>query len=1101
MKYRFALDIGIASVGWAVVSDDYKVVEAGSNLFESADASRNVERRGFRQLRRIHRRHRTRVLDFMKLWEKYFGACPDFIDAYLLENRCKGLREELTSEELFAVLRNFLLHRGISYLDDAIDDDANSSSSYQKGIDINRRELAELQYPCKIQKKRLDLYGQYRGNTEVEMNGEKVVLSNVFTTGAYQKEIEKILSVQKEFNKSISQQFIDEYIQIFRRKREYYHGPGNEKSRTDYGRYTTHKNPEGSFITEENIFEKLIGKCSVYTDELRAAGTSYTAQEFNILEDLNNITAAGMHLDEKQKREIIEKVKGSSRVDMMKLIAATANCSKDEIKGFRVDKSEKPIFHTFEAYRKMKDIYTENGWDIDKLGREDLDEIGRILTLNTEREGIEKALSEMGVAPERIDALVAFRKKNGSLFSKWHSFSLKLMNELIPEMYSRSKNQMQLLTEMGKFKSKLETFKDKKYIPEDILLAGIYNPVVVRSARISIRILNALLKKYGNPEELIIEMPREKNSDEQKQRIKEEQRKNEKELKEVEAKVADYGYHITDQDYYHHKGLVLKLKLWNEQGGKCLYSGEAIDPRDIINSPNMFEVDHIIPISISLDDSRTNKVLVYHTENQEKGNRTPYGYLNNKAGNWNYDKLCAYIKDLKDMPDKKKKNLKYTDDITKVEVVKGFISRNLNDTRYASRLVLNTLQSYFKAHEADTKVKVIRGSFTHQMRKRLDIKKDRDESYAHHAVDAMLMCFSQMGYEAYRNMQEKLIDFETGEILDEKVWEKGIDADTYEELMYQGRIYSMKIEISRAEKEVKYWHKVDRKPNRGLCNQTIYGTREYDGKTMQVSKIDIYNIKDVETLRKLINGKNEEKFLMYQNDRRTWDDMMVLLNQYSDSKDPFGDYAKETGDYFRKYAKHHDGPKICKLKYLKTVNSYIDISHKYGFAKGSHKVILGSLDPFRMDVYYIEAERKYIFVGVKYASLKFKGNSIVIDKDLYLNELIREKVLFASASSLNDLEKSGAKFLYSFYKNDLIEYEKNGETYRERFRSRVKGERKNYIETKPIAMDNFPGKAQNQFSLATAQKVRKLNTDILGCVYYSKEEELSLVVDRKALKG
>ena len=43
----------------------------------------------------------------------------------------------------------------------------------------------------------------------------------------------------------------------------------------------------------------------------------------------------------------------------------------------------------------------------------------------------------------------------------------------------------------------------------------------------------------------------------------------------------------------------------------------------LIDDPNAYEVDHIIPISISLDDSITNKVLVTHRENQEKGNLTP----------------------------------------------------------------------------------------------------------------------------------------------------------------------------------------------------------------------------------------------------------------------------------------------------------------------------------------------------------------------------------------------------------------------------------------------------------------------------------------------
>ena len=56
MEIRFALDIGVASVGWAVVNDTYEVLEAGANIFPCADSSKNADRRGFRQLKRIHRK-------------------------------------------------------------------------------------------------------------------------------------------------------------------------------------------------------------------------------------------------------------------------------------------------------------------------------------------------------------------------------------------------------------------------------------------------------------------------------------------------------------------------------------------------------------------------------------------------------------------------------------------------------------------------------------------------------------------------------------------------------------------------------------------------------------------------------------------------------------------------------------------------------------------------------------------------------------------------------------------------------------------------------------------------------------------------------------
>ena len=67
MNLRFGLDIGVASVGWAVVNDEYEVLESGSNIFESANASQNVERRSYRQTKRLLRRRRNRVLDFNKL--------------------------------------------------------------------------------------------------------------------------------------------------------------------------------------------------------------------------------------------------------------------------------------------------------------------------------------------------------------------------------------------------------------------------------------------------------------------------------------------------------------------------------------------------------------------------------------------------------------------------------------------------------------------------------------------------------------------------------------------------------------------------------------------------------------------------------------------------------------------------------------------------------------------------------------------------------------------------------------------------------------------------------------------------------------------------
>ena len=1102
MNLRFGLDIGVASVGWAVVNDEYEVLESGSNIFESANASQNVERRSYRQTKRLLRRRRNRVLDFNKLWEKSGLSIPKNNYNNQLELRVQGVSKPLTVDELYHVLTNMLRHRGISYLEDALDETTIGKSDYERGLKQNQEALKQ-KFPCEIQMERLIENGKYRGKTEAfDTDGDLITLSNVFTINSYVAELKRLFEIQKEYHNFIDESFENEYFSIFNRKREYYDGPGNEKSRTDYGKYTTKRDEvTGEFITEDNIFEKLIGKCSVYSDERRAAGASYTAQEFNLLNDLNNLTVNGRKLSEKEKREIIQKVVTSNTVNIRNIIKKVIKEDIETFTGARIDKDEKEIFHKFEQYNKLRKSFEADGIDIKAFSVEDLDEIGEILTLNPDKEAIIKAVLKaqsggrlLSCNDEIVGRLSSFRKKNSSLFSKWQSFSLKVMREMIPELYTTSENQMQILTRWGVFKSNIDKYKEYNKIPAEELLKEIYNPVVKRSVRVAVDIVNALIKKYGYPQEIVVEMPRDRNSDEQKKRIKDLQKKNEKELKDIKARIeSEYGREITGKDFVNNDKLSLKLKLWNEQDGICPYSGKSISIYDLLDNRFLFEIDHIIPRSISFDDSRSNKVLVYSEENQKKGNKTPYMYLNGIHREWNYD---AFLQHVRDLQKKKKVNknkadkLLMTDDITKIEVMKGFISRNINDTRYASRVILNTLQDYFRAKDCSTKVKVVRGAFTHQMRVNLKLPKDREESFAHHAVDAMLICYSQMGYEAYKKFQEEFIDLETGEILDMEKWNSGMNDDQYADKLYNEKLYRMKANIARAEKNVKYWYKVDRKPNRQISNQTIRGTREFGGKTYKINKLNIYDQNGFKTLQTLINKGQQDRILMYKHDQKSFEQLMQVYEAYQDAANPFTAYHQETGDYVRRYAKKHNGPKIETLKYTDgEVGAHIDISHKYGHSRGSKKVILESLKPYRMDVYYRPEDGTYHFVGLKYADFKYEKGKYCISEEAYTKALIGENVI-QPGKNRNDLEELGYQFKLSFYKNEILRYEKNGEYYEERFLSRTMPKSKNYIESKPVDSSKF--EKQNLVGLAKTKAVIKVRTDILGNKYYCKEEKFRL---------
>lgn len=1107
MKYILALDIGVASVGWAVLDRESEtVLEAGSNLFPEASAAENQLRRNMRQSRRLKRRQRTRLNDFNKLWEKYGLEIPRFESTDIVNLKVKALREEITLDELYLILYSYLKHRGISYLEDAQDDTVSGSSAYANGLKANAKAL-ENNYPCEIQRERLQTIGKYRGQTQIiDDDGEQLDLSNVFTISAYRKEIQKVLETQRTFHSELTDELCDEYIFIFNRKRKYYEGPGNEESRTDYGIYTTRIDEDGKYITEDNIFEKLIGKCSVYPDELRAAAASYTAQEYNVLNDLNNLTINGRKLEETEKHEIVKQIKTSNTVNinMRKIIEKCTGEKIEDFRGARVDKSGKEIFHKFEVYNKMRKTLAQIDINIDEFSREELDEIGYIMTINTDKEAMVEAFNEsrIDLSDEVKDCLITLRKGkgNGALFGKWQSFSLKIMNELIPEMYVQPKEQMTLLTEMGITKGTPEEFEGLNYIPVDAVGDKIFNPVVRRSVRISFKILNAVLRKYKVLDSVVIEMPRDRNSDEQKDEIRKAQKKNETEMKFIETKLAGtYGIELSPANFASQKKLVLKLKLWNEQGGKCLYSGRTIEPADIINNPDLFEIDHIIPRSISFDDARSNKVLVYRSENQKKGNQTPYFYLTHSNGGWTYEQFKATVIELSNkkeyaIPEKKVQNLLYSEDITKMEVLKGFINRNINDTRYASRVVLNTVQNFFKAKEAPTKVKVIRGSFTHQMRDNMKLDKNRDESNSHHAVDAMLIGYSQLGYEAYRKLQGEFIDFETGEILKKDMWNENMSDDIYKDYLYGRKWANIRGEVLRAEKEVKFWYYQIRKVNRGLCNQTIRGTREYDGKKYKINKLDIRTKDGFATFKKMALSKKEsdkEKLLVYINDRKTFDNLVQICEDYSDAINPFVEYEKETGDIVRKYSKKHNGPRIDKLKYKDgEIGACIDISHKYGHEKGSKKVVLESLVPYRMDVYYKEADESYYLVGIKQSDIKIENGVNVIDEDAYARVLVAEKMIEPGQSRM-DLEQLGYKFKLSFYKNDIIEYEKNGKIFVERFLSRTKPKNKNYIETKPIDRPKF--EKQNLIGLGNTTRIRKYRLDILGNRYACDEEKFTRI--------
>src|SRR5699024_7063952 len=162
------------------------------------------------------------------------------------------------------------------------------------------------------------------------------------------------------------------------------------------------------------------------------------------------------------------------------------------------------------------------------------------------------------------------------------------------------------------------------------------------------------------------------------------------------------------------KRFASKLYYYYEQDGLCAYSGQQIHPEEL--TTEKVEIDHIIPLSISIDDSRNNKVLVRAFAKQEKGKRSQRQAVREDAKfGCDVEEFKAWVISRK-YKKYKRDLLLEENNIFDPEIKKKFVARNLNDTRYSSRILLNAIQSFF--YNSRTKLRVVNGSYTHTLCKK-----------------------------------------------------------------------------------------------------------------------------------------------------------------------------------------------------------------------------------------------------------------------------------------------------------------------------------------------------------------------------------------------
>ncbi len=199
------------------------------------------------------------------------------------------------------------------------------------------------------------------------------------------------------------------------------------------------------------------------------------------------------------------------------------------------------------------------------------------------------------------------------------------------------------------------------------------------------------------------------------------------------------------------KGDLRKFELAQEQGWKCLYSGDPIDPARLFDGVS-YQVDHILPWSRFGDNSYRNLTLCTAAANQAKQDRTPHEWITAHGLDW--DIYVARVearpgpRDPHGMKGLKKRNYLLKDASEKEQ---GFRNRNLNDTQWAARVVMQAIEAFYpielnKNGNPIHRVRARPGAVTALLRRgwgleplKKDAEGNRVDDDRHHAIDAMVV--------------------------------------------------------------------------------------------------------------------------------------------------------------------------------------------------------------------------------------------------------------------------------------------------------------------------------------------------------------------------
>ena len=798
MAKILGLDLGTNSIGWALIEDNQnKILGLGTRIFPmgvenlgdgEGEISKNASRTGARGVRRqfFRRRLRKQILlkalsenkmcpleasDFQE-WKRNKRFPIEKLTTWFALNpyelRQKALIEKLSLEEIGRIFYHLIQRRG--FLSNSRKGGSDDGTIFKGNPKEGKIGITETQKNIEDKTLGAYLFEIYPKENQPFQDGLERIRNRYTTRKMYVDEFELIWNKQAQFHTELT----------------------NELKTLFGGRKLDGYKEDGILFHQRPLRSQkhLVGNCSFEPRKTKCPISAIPFEQFRVWQWVNTVEYNGKKISQEEKEKIIEFLFANEKPEFKKIrkvigkesaefkfnykdddkIVGThtiSNLSNKKYFGKKwfefTEKEQEDIWHVlyfFDSKSNLKDYAIKN-WNFTEEQAESISKFNvKDGYASLSRKAISNILPFLKLGFTYDVAVVLGGIKN-VFGSDWEKLSdekrnffydnvyeivrsknkggfIEIIKDILRNDYNISDNQLRKLyhhsatIDATELLEKLPVGKDA-----DKDIQAIRNPIVITALFELRKLVNELIDEHGKIDEIKVEMARDlKISKSQRNKIRKEQKRLERENDRVKARLLEERQRITHDN-------ILLYKLWEECKHTCPYTGKPISVTQLFSGE--VQIEHIHPWSRSLNDSFSNKTLCYADENRKKGNKTPFEFYGSDEANWSAikERALKLFSDTKEYPNAYQKfkrfvQQKFDDD---------FSTRQLNDTRYISKEAKNYLSKICN------KVTVSPGQATSNLRHKWglnqilndDNEKTR-EDHRHHAIDALVMACTKVSY-------------------------------------------------------------------------------------------------------------------------------------------------------------------------------------------------------------------------------------------------------------------------------------------------------------------------------------------------------------------